>query len=99
MSASTTKTQDALSPEALASKVAALEAALANQGAALATAQSRVAELVRERDQLRAAYDRLRLELELIKRRIFVAKAERIDTAQLELEFKDKLAALDALAG
>jgi transposase len=65
----------------------------------LATATARVAELVRERDQLRASYERLRLEVELIRRRLFVAKAERIDTAQLELEFAEKLAALDALAG
>ena len=50
-----------------------------------------------ERDNLRLAYDNLRLELELLRRRLFVAKAERIDTAQLELEFAGKLAALDAL--
>lgn len=56
-----------------------------------------VAQLTRERDQLRSAYEQLKLELELLKRRLFVAKAERVDTAQLELEFKDKLAALDAL--
>jgi transposase len=41
----------------------------------------------------------LQLEVELMQRRIVVAKAERIDTAQLELEFAEKLAALDALAG
>ena len=65
----------------------------------LASANGRIAELVRERDELRAAYDRLWLEVELMRRRIFVAKAERIDTTQLEIEFKDKLAALDKLAG
>jgi transposase len=37
--------------------------------------------------------------LELLKRRLFIAKAERIDTAQLELEFAAKLRQLDALAG
>lgn len=37
-------------------------------------------------------------ELELLRRRLFLAKAERLDTAQLELEFGHKLAALDALA-
>ena len=72
-------------------RVAVLESAPASQSVALATAQSRVAELVRERNKMRSVYDRLRLELELLKRRIFVAKAERIDTAQLELEFQDKL--------
>jgi len=65
----------------------------------LATARARIAELTRERDELRAAYDRLWVEVELMRRRIFVAKAERVDTTQLEIEFKDKLAALDALAG
>jgi transposase len=67
--------------------------------ARIAALEARVAELVRERDELRAAYDRLWLEVELMRRRIFVAKAERIDTTQLEIEFKDKLAELDKLAG
>jgi transposase len=35
----------------------------------------------------------------MLKRRIFVAKAERIDTTQLEMEFAEKLRQLDALAG
>lgn len=52
-----------------------------------------------ERDKLRASHERLRLELEMLRRRIFVAKAERVDTAQLELEFAEKLAKLDELAG
>ncbi len=38
-------------------------------------------------------------QMELIRRRLFVAKAERIDTTQLEIEFAATLAALDALAG
>lgn len=67
--------------------------------------------LVAERDQLRAELERakatharlvesyraLRTELELLKRRLFVAKAERIDSTQLEMEFMQKAAALDAL--
>jgi transposase len=40
----------------------------------------------------------LRTELELLKRRIYVAKAERVDTRQLELEFAAKLKHLDELA-
>jgi transposase len=71
-----------------------------------ATLASRVVELeaqlaavTKERDQLRASHARLREELELLKRRIFVAKAERVDTAQLEIEFAEKLRQLDALAG
>ena len=75
----------------LSARVEALESALAQ-------AHARAADLERERDTLRAAYDRLRLDVELMKRRILVAKAERVDTAQLELEFASKLAALDALS-
>lgn len=74
-----------------ASRIAELEAALAVE-------HDRVEELIRERDLLRASHERLRLELELLKRRIFVAKAERVDTTQLELEFATKLAELDRLA-
>src|SRR5580698_10403721 len=67
--------------------------------AALAAATEQVAALTKERDALRASHTLLREELELLKRRIFVAKAERVDTAQLEMEFADKLRQLDALAG
>lgn len=84
----TTATTDA----SLAPRVAELEAALAAERAALVA-------VTKERDQLRASHARLREELELLKRRIFVAKAERIDTAQLEMEFADKLRQLDALGG
>lgn len=73
-------------------RIAALEALLAAE-------RERVAELTRERDVLRASHERLRLELELLRRRIFVAKAERVDTAQLEMEFAQKLAELDKLGG
>jgi hypothetical protein len=57
-----------------------------------------VAALTVERDTLRLAYRNLQHELELMRRRRFVAKAERLDTTQLELEFARKLAALDALS-
>jgi len=73
---------------ALSARVDELEAALA----ALAAEK---AALAAENEQLRAAYQQLRLELELLRRRLFVAKAERIDTAQLELEFMEKLRQLD----
>src|ERR1700722_5993323 len=59
--------------------------------------QGVVEQLTQERDRLRQAYEHLRLELELLKRRLFVAKAERVDTAQLEMEFAGKLAAFDSL--
>ncbi|MEO6419276.1 MAG: IS66 family transposase [Polyangiaceae bacterium] len=66
-------------------RIAALEAALAAMTA--------------ERDKLRSSHERLRMELELLRRRIFVASAERVDTAQLEMEFAAKLAELDKLGG
>ena len=92
--------------ESLLVRVAVLEAALAAERVALATERSAHAEsralveqLTEERDHLRASHDRLRQELELLRRRIFIAKAERVDSTQLELEFAQKLSALDALSG
>lgn len=73
-------------------KIVELEAALVSE-------RERVTKLTAERDLLRASHERLRLELELLKRRIFVAKAERVDTRQLELDFAAKLAELDRLGG
>ena len=75
--------------------IASFEEALA----ALSAEREKVAVLTRERDNLRAAYERLLVELELLRRRIFIAKAERVDTRQLELDFAATLAALDQLAG
>ena len=66
--------------------------------AQVASLKMRVAQLEQERDKLRTAYEELRIQLLLLRRRIEVAKAERVDTAQLELEFAGKLAALDALS-
>ncbi len=51
-----------------------------------------------ERDQLTQAYMATKLELALMKKRLFIAKAERVDVSQLEIEFADKLAVLDALS-
>ena len=63
-------------------------------------AAQRIANLEKERDNLRASHERLRQELELFKRRLFIAKAERADNEmQLRLEFEEKLRQLDALAG
>jgi transposase len=85
--------------EALLARIARLEAELATERAAREAAQSRVDEVAAERDRLREAYRHLQLEVELMRRRLIVAKAERVDTRQLELEFAAKLAALDALGG
>jgi transposase len=84
---------------ALDERIMALEAELAAARALLGAERAQVAKVTRERDVLRASYDRLRLELELLRRRLFVAKAERVNTAQLELEFAAKLAELDRLGG
>jgi hypothetical protein len=73
-------------------------ARVAELEAALVVERARAAALTAERDRFREGYQQLQIELELMRRRLFVAKAERIDTAQLELEFAGKLAALDALA-
>jgi transposase len=76
-----------------------VEATTASANARVLELEAALARVTQERDLLRGSHERLRLELELLKRRLFVAKAERIDTAQLEMEFADKLRQLDALAG
>jgi chromosome segregation ATPase len=78
-------------------RIAALEAQLAAERAALATERAALAALTIEHDHLRLAYQNLQHELALLRRRLFLAKAERLDTAQLELEFATKLRELDDL--
>ncbi len=65
----------------------------------LTTTHERAVAAERERDHLRASHERLRQELELLKRRLVVAKAERVDTTQLEMEFAEKLKELEEVAG
>jgi len=91
--------QTAPMSDGLLARVAMLESDLATERAALAASRALVEQLTEERDHLRASHDRLRQELELPRRRIFIAKAERVDSTQLELEFAQKLSALDALSG
>ena len=79
--------------------VTALKAVLATLETIHGIDVARIAKLTEERNALRASHERLRLELELLSRRTFVAKAERVDTAQLELELAATLAALDRLGG
>ncbi len=81
----------------LAAARAAHEDALADERQKLAAERSLRAALEVERDHLRLAYQELQHELALMRRRLFAAKAERLDTAQLELELGQKLAALDAM--
>lgn len=89
----------ATSSESPTDRATALEAALNAERARTKDLTTLTNELTAERDRLRKAYRELQFELELLRRRIFVAKAERIDSAQMELEFVKKLAELDALAG
>ena len=84
---------------AIAEQLAALEAKVVEAQAALEVERALRVHVEAERDRLREAYEALKLEVELARRRLVIAKAERIDTTQLELEFEAKLAALDALAG
>lgn len=67
--------------------------------------EARLVEMARERDaaktradKLQHAYNRLFEHYELLKRRLFVAKAERVDHRQLELEFEETKQKLEALA-
>lgn len=76
--------------EALRRRVRELEQRQSAADAALKT-------LTAERDNLRRVYQMLRLELDLLRRRIYAAKAERLDTAQLDLEFAEKRAQLLAV--
>ena len=83
--------ENASDPDELKARVAELESALAETRNELVIAKS-------ERDKLREAYQAVQLELALLKKRLFIAKAERVDVEQLELEFAKKLAELDALS-
>ena len=84
-------TATSASTDALKARVVELESALVASNRDLATARG-------ERDRLREAWQAVKYELELLKKRLFVAKAERVDVEQLELEFAAKLAELDALS-
>ncbi len=92
--------------DGLLARVAQLEAALSAERVALSAeraareaSEALAAQLEKDVEVLRASHERLRQELELLRHRIFLAKAERLDSRQLELEFATKLAALDELAG
>jgi len=76
----------------------ALVARVAHLEAALASTQTTLAQVTAERDKLRRAYEQLKEQVELLRRRIYVARAERIDTTQLEMEFAQTQAKLVAIA-
>ena len=64
----------------------------------IAQLEATLAQVTAERDKLRRAYEQLKEQLELLRRRLYVAKAERVDASQLEMEFAATKAKLDALA-
>jgi transposase len=84
--------RNAASSEGLHRRIAELEAELRTRTKELAVVSA-------ERDGLRRAYDRVVEQLRLLEKRIYAAKAERVDVAQLELEFAEKKAELEKLAG
>lgn len=61
--------------------------------------EASVAAMTAERDRLRRVYALLKQHFDLLRRKIFVAKAERIDASQLELEFAATRAKLEAMTG
>ena len=75
-----------------------MQSELAATSDRLAATSDRLAGVVSERDNLRRAYRQLMEQFELLRRRIFIAKAERLDATQLELEFEKTKQKLDALA-
>ena len=79
-------------------RVQELEALVARMRDELTASNERLAGVVGERDNLRRAYRQLMEQFELLRRRIFIAKAERTDATQLELEFEKTKQKLDALA-
>ena len=81
----------------LVGRIAELEASLVSARASLVGAQATIAEVTAERDKLRRAYKALKEQYELLRRRIYAAKAERVDATQLETEFAETKKELDAL--
>jgi transposase len=86
-------------------RIAQLEAALtsttdrlSSTTETLSRTSATLATVTAERDKLRRAYEQLKGQLELLRRRIFLAKAERIDARQLEIEFAETQAKLVKLA-
>src|SRR5208282_1625102 len=59
---------------------------------------ARAEKLAADHERLLKAYQQVQLEILLLRRRIFVASAERVDTKQLDLEFASKQAELEGLA-
>jgi len=79
-------------------RIVELETIVSQMRGQLATTNEQLAAITTERDNLRRAYRELMEQFELLRRRIFIAKAERVDASQLEIEFEATKKKLDALA-
>ena len=86
------------SEEALRQRIVELEGHLASTTSSLTATRESLARVAGERDRLCRAYALLKEQYELLRRQIFAAKAERIDVTQLELEFAETKAKLDAIS-
>ena len=85
-------------PEFPTTREQELEALVRRVQGELVATTNKLAAITSERDNLRKAYRQLTEQFELLKRRIFIAKAEPVDATQLELEFEKTKKKLDALA-
>jgi len=86
-----------IASEPLPARLAALEVELAEQRKRADSEQARADALVKDLARLKKAYEQALLDLKLLRQRLFVAKAERADTTQLEMEFAKKAAELEHL--
>jgi transposase len=82
----------------LRARLAAAEAAFAAEHVRADAEKARADKLAADHERLLAAYKQVQLELTILRKGIFFASAERIDTNQLELEFAAKAAELAKLA-
>lgn len=76
------------------SELDAALARVAELGTTLDTTKAALAKVTQERNALRRVYQLLLEQHELLRRRIYMASAERIDVTQLELEFRKSAEAL-----
>ena len=79
-------------------ELTATNAQLTATNAQLTEVTTKLGEVESQRDNLRRAYQQVLEQLRLLERRLFVAKAERVDYRQLEIEFRETQKQLDALA-
>lgn len=78
-------------------RIVELERLLADERVKFEAERAKLAALTVEHDLLKLAYEDLRIKVALDRHRLVVAKAERLDTTQLEIDLGAKLAELDAL--